>query len=63
MSERTPEQILTEWRDCERRLALDHSPELARRIEDLRLEHAAAVDARRVQAEELAELHPMRSST
>ncbi len=62
MSDRTPEQILADWRDCERRHAKDPSPELARRIDDLRMEHAAAVEARHVQAEELADLTPARSA-
>ena len=62
MSDRTPEQILADWRDCERRHADGPSPELARRIEELRVEHATAVLARRDEAEELAELSPLRSS-
>jgi hypothetical protein len=62
MSDRTPEQILTDWRDCERRHAEDPSPELARRIDDLRMEHAEAVEARHVQAEELADFTPARSA-
>jgi hypothetical protein len=62
MSDRTPEQILTEWRDYERRHAARPSPELARRIEELRLEHADAIDARRDEAEELADLSPARSA-
>jgi hypothetical protein len=62
MSDRTPEQILAAWRDCERRHAEDPSPELERQIDELRLEHAAAVEARHVEAEELAELTPLRSA-
>jgi hypothetical protein len=62
MSDRTPEQILAEWRDCERRHADEPSPELAGRIEELRAEHASAIHARRDEAEELAELSPLRSS-
>ena len=62
MSDRTPEQILADWRDCERRHAEDPSPELANRIDELRMEHAAAVESRHVQAEELAELTPIRSA-
>ena len=62
MNDRTPEQILADWRDCERRHADRPSPELARRIEELRVEHATAVLARRDEAEELAELSPLRSS-
>ena len=62
MSDRTPEQILADWRDCERRNAEDPTPELARRIDELRKEHAAAVEARHVQAEELADLTPARSA-
>lgn len=62
MSDRTPEQILTEWRDCERRHSAAPSPELARRIEELRIEHAAAIDARRDEADALADLSPARSA-
>ena len=62
MSDRTPEQILTEWRECERRHAAAPSAELARRIEELRMEHADAIDARRGEAEELADLNPVRSA-
>ena len=62
MNDRTPEQILAEWRDCERRHADGPTAELARRIEELRTEHAIAVHARRDEAEELAELSPLRSS-
>ena len=62
MSDRTPEQILADWRACERRHAEDPSPELAKRIDELRMEHAAAVESRHVQAEELAELTPVRSA-
>jgi hypothetical protein len=62
MSERTPEQILAEWRECERSYAVASSPELARRIEQLRIEHADAVHDRRDEAEELADLSPARSS-
>lgn len=62
MSERTPEQILNEWREFERRHAVDPSPELARRIEELRIEHADAIHARRDEAEELADLSPTRSA-
>ena len=62
MSDRTPEQILADWRDCERRNAEDPTPELDRRIDELRMEHAAAVEARHVQAEELADLTPVRSA-
>jgi hypothetical protein len=61
MSNRTPEQILVEWRDCERRHADQPSQELAQRIEELRIEHAAAIHDRRVEAEELADLSPLRS--
>lgn len=62
MSDRMPEQILADWRDCERRHATDPTPELARRIDELRMEHAAAVEARHEQAEELADLTPIRSA-
>jgi hypothetical protein len=62
MSDRTPEQILAEWRDCERRHADGPSAELARRIDQLRVEHADAVLARHDEAEELAEFSPLRSS-
>lgn len=61
MSDRTPEQILAEWRECERQHDGEPSPELARRIEELRSEHAAAIEARQVVAAELAELSPLRS--
>jgi hypothetical protein len=62
MSDRTPEQILADWRDCERRHAVTPSNELALRIDELRMEHAAAVDARHLQAEELADFSPLRSA-
>lgn len=62
MSERTPEQILTEWRECERASADAPSLELARRVEELRSEYAAALNDRRVEAEELADLTPLRSA-
>jgi hypothetical protein len=62
MSDRTPEQILTEWRECERRHVAAPSPELARRIEELRAEHADAIAARRDEAEDLAELSPAKST-
>jgi hypothetical protein len=62
MSDRTPEQILAEWRDCERRHADAPSPQLAQRIEELRLEHADAISARRDEAEELADLSSVRSA-
>jgi len=62
MSGRTPEQILIEWRDCERLHAATPTPELARRIEELRIEHADAVHARRDEAEELADLSSARST-
>jgi hypothetical protein len=62
MSDRTPEQILADWRECERRYAEDPTPDLAGRIDALRAEHAAAVESRHVQAEELAELTPARSA-
>jgi hypothetical protein len=62
MSDRTPEQILADWRESERRYAEDPTPDLARRIDQLRLEHAAAVEARHVQAEELADMNPVRSA-
>ena len=62
MSDRTPEQILTEWREHERRHAASPSPELARRIEELRAEHADAIRDRRDEAEELADLSPVRSN-
>jgi hypothetical protein len=62
MSDRTPEQILADWRECERRHAEDPTPDLAHRIDALRAEHAAAVESRHVQAEELAELTPARSA-
>jgi hypothetical protein len=35
---------------------------LALRIDELRMEHAAAVEARHLQAEELADLSPLRSA-
>jgi hypothetical protein len=62
MSERTPEQILADWRESERRYAADPTLELARRIDALRMEHAAAVQARHVEAAELADLTPVRSA-
>jgi len=62
MSDRTPEQILAEWREYERRHNDNPSYELAGRIDELRREHAAAVDERHMQAEELADLSPVRSS-
>jgi hypothetical protein len=62
MSDRTPEQILADWRECERRHAIDPSPELAQRIDELRMEHAAAIEKRQVQAEELAERRPLRTA-
>ena len=62
MSDRTPEQILNEWREYERRHAAAPSPQLARRIEELRMEHADAILARRDEAEELADLTPVRST-
>lgn len=62
MSDRTPEQILADWRDLERQHAAAPSPELARRIEELRIEHADAMHDRRDEAEELADLSPVRSS-
>ena len=61
MSDRTPEQILAEWREYERRHEMEPSAELARRVDELRREHAAAVEARHIQAEELADLSPIRS--
>jgi len=60
MSDRTPEQILAEWRECERAYEGGPSAELASRLEALRAEHAAAMEARQDQADELAELSPMR---
>lgn len=62
MTDRTPEQILAEWRECERRHAADPSPELALRIEELRIEHGDAIHDRRDEAEELADLRPARSA-
>jgi hypothetical protein len=62
MNDRTPEQILNEWRACDRLYATDPSPELAHRIEQLRTEHATAIDDRRDEAEELAGLSPARSA-
>ena len=62
MSDRTPEQILADWREQERQQALDPSPERATRIDELRREHAAAVDARHNQAEELADMSRLRSA-
>jgi hypothetical protein len=62
MSDRTPEQILIEWREYERRHAAAPSVELARRIEELRMEHADAIHARRGEAEELADLSSVRSA-
>jgi hypothetical protein len=62
MSDRTPEQILADWRACERAHEANPSPESARRIEELRAEHAAAVKARQGQADELAELSPLHSA-
>ncbi len=59
MSDRTPEQILAEWREYERRHDDNPSSELAARIDELRREHAAAVDERHIQAEELADLSPV----
>ena len=60
MSDRTPEQILIDWRDCERRYAARPSAELAARIEELRAEHADAMHDRQHEAEELADLRPAR---
>lgn len=62
MSDRTPEQILTDWRDCERRYAAEPSADLAARIEELRAEHAAAVHDRQHEADELADLRPVRTT-
>ena len=62
MSDRTPEQILADWRECERAYAGDPSSHLASRLEELRAEHAAAMAARQDQADELAELNPLRSA-
>jgi hypothetical protein len=53
--DRTVEKILEEWRALE---AVRHDvvvdPELEARIEQLRLEHVTAVEARRQEAEDLA---------
>lgn len=62
MNDRTPEQILAEWREFERAHEATPSLELAGRIDELRREHAAAIEARQVQAHELAELSPLRSA-
>jgi hypothetical protein len=62
MTDRTPEQILAEWRECERRHDAEPSPELAQRIEELRVEHASAIHDRRDEAEELADLRPVRAN-
>jgi hypothetical protein len=61
MNDRTPEQILADWRESERAYAATPSPELAQRIDELRREHASAIEARQDQADELAELSPLRS--
>jgi hypothetical protein len=53
--DRTVEAILAEWRAAEaERLNKSFNPDLEAHIEELRLEHAAALDARREEAEELA---------
>ena len=62
MSDRTPEQIIAEWRAWERAHEANPSPESARRIEELRTEHATAIEARQGQADELAELSPLRTA-
>jgi hypothetical protein len=62
MNDRTPEQILADWRESERAHEAAPSPELARRIHELRREHAAAIEARQDQADELAEFSPLRSA-
>jgi hypothetical protein len=62
MSDRTPEQILADWRELERAHASAPSAELAQRIDALRREHAAAIEARQDQADELAELSPLHSA-
>jgi hypothetical protein len=61
MNDRTPEQILADWREAERANAAAPSPELAKRIDELRREHGSAIEARQDQADELAELSPLRS--
>lgn len=62
MSDRTPEQILADWRELERANQTTPSIRLTRRIDELRREHAAAMEARQGQADELAELSPLRSA-
>jgi hypothetical protein len=58
--DRTVESILAEWREAVAlREDVTFDPILEARIEKLRLEHAAAIEARRVEAEELARLGPV----
>jgi hypothetical protein len=53
--DRTVEAILAEWRAAEaERLNTAFNRDLEARIEQLRLEHAAALEARRKEADELA---------
>lgn len=57
--DRTVEAILAEWRAAEaERVNASFRPDLEARIERLRLEHAAALEARRREADELAEREP-----
>lgn len=62
MSDRTPERILADWRESERAYEATPSPALAVRIDELRREHAAAIDALQAEADELAELSPLHSA-
>ena len=57
--DRTVESILAEWREAvAQREAVTFDPILEARIEELRLEHVAALEARRTEAEDLARLGP-----
>ena len=56
VTDRSPEQILVEWRAAEAALDPDDvEPSLLARIIELRAEHAAAVAARGDEARELAQ--------
>lgn len=60
MTQRTVEAILADWREAEaaaEREPAQASPDLAARIDALRSEHAAAMDARSATADELAGRH------
>lgn len=62
MNDRTPEQIFADWRELERAHEAAPSPDLDLRIDELRREHASAIEARQGQADALAELSPLRSA-